>query len=54
MDTLAALYRQRNELAEWYGGIKYSSAGAWEEVKNGFIQSYHVLQKSFKQAAEKF
>ncbi|MGD8616464.1 MAG: hypothetical protein PVI91_12485 [Gammaproteobacteria bacterium] len=48
--SLRALRKQRNEVAQWYGGMKHSSAGAWESVKQGFIESYGVLGQSFRQA----
>jgi len=52
--TLNALRRQRNEAAEWYGGLKHSSAEAWEQVKAGFVQSYEVLKESFTKAGKEF
>lgn len=52
--TLAALRKQRNELAEWYGGLKYSSVAAWEHVKNGFLKSYESLAKIFGKAEGEF
>ena len=52
--TLDALHRQRNDLAEWYGGLKHGSAEAWEEVKSGFAESYRTLRDSFARAKEKF
>lgn len=52
--TLAALRRERNELAEWYGGLKHSSAESWEQVKAGFVKSYEVLKESFSKAAKAF
>lgn len=52
--TLKSLRKQRNKLSEWYGGIRHSSSGAWEEVKDGFIKSYHTLEKSFSKASEEF
>ena len=48
--TSASLRKQRNELAEWYGGLKYSSAEAWGQVKNGFLKSYEALSKAFGKA----
>ena len=48
--TLNALRRQRNEAAEWYGGLKHSSAESWEQVKAGFVKSYEVLKESFAKA----
>jgi hypothetical protein len=48
--TLDALRRERNEAAEWYGGLKHSSAESWEQVKTGFVKSYEVLKESFAKA----
>lgn len=48
--TLDALRRQRNELAEWYGGLKHGSAEAWDEVKAGFSKSYDALKGAFARA----
>lgn len=53
-EALDALHRQRNELSEWYGGLKHGSAEAWEEVKSGFTDSYRTLRDSFARAKEKF
>jgi hypothetical protein len=50
--TLDALRRERNELAEWYGGLKHGSSEAWEEVKSGFAKSYDALKKSFARAGK--
>ena len=52
--TLASLRKQRNELSEWYGGLKYSSAEAWGHVKIGFLNSYKALAKSFGKAESEF
>ena len=52
--TLASLRKQRNELSEWYGGLKYSSAEAWGHVKNGFLKSYEALSKAFGKAESEF
>ena len=41
-------------LAEWYGGLKHSSSNAWEDVKTGFLESYHQLQGAFDKAAQEF
>ncbi len=48
--TLSALRRERNEAAEWYGGLKHSSAESWEQVKAGFVKSYEALKDSFVKA----
>jgi hypothetical protein len=52
--TLAALRKERNEAAEWYGGLKHSSAEAWEQVKAGFVKSYEALKQSFAKARKEF
>ena len=52
--TLAALRKERNEAAEWYGGLKHSSAEAWEQVKAGFVKSYEALKQSFTKARKEF
>jgi hypothetical protein len=52
--TLNALRRERNDTAEWYGGLKHSSAESWEQVKAGFVKSYEVLKESFRKARKEF
>ena len=52
--TLDALRRDRNEAAEWLGGLKHSSAESWEQVKAGFVKSYEVLKESFAKARKQF
>jgi hypothetical protein len=52
--TLNALRRERNEAAEWYGGLKHSSAESWEQVKAGFAKSYEALKESFAKARKEF
>ncbi len=52
--TLKTLRKKRNNMAEWLGGVKHSSAGAWDEVKSGFVNSYQELKKSFDEAAKEF
>lgn len=52
--ALRALEKQRNELSEWYGGMRHSSENAWEEVKNGFVKSYEKMADSFEKAAKEF
>jgi hypothetical protein len=42
-ESLAALQRERTVAAERYGGPKHSSRNAWEDVKAGFLKSYHEL-----------
>jgi peptidoglycan hydrolase CwlO-like protein len=54
MTALTTLRKQRTEVAEWYGGLKYSSAKAWEDVKQGFLKSYQVLRDTFDKVQSDF
>ena len=53
-ETLRELRKQRTALAEWYGGLKHSSANAWGQVKKGFLESYNSLSEAFGKAQEEF
>lgn len=53
-DTMKELSRQRNEAAEWFGGLKHSSDKAWEDVKGGFLKSYESLQQGIRKAAQRY
>ena len=53
-ETLEILQKQRNDLAEWYGGMQHSSADAWDMVKKGFADSYDRLKQSLKAAGQEF
>jgi TolA-binding protein len=52
--TLRTLRQNRQNLAEWYGGMRHSSRDAWEEVKKGFVDSYVRLERAFTQANKEF
>lgn len=39
-DALRALKQERNDLAEWLGGIKHGSDEAWDDMVNGFTAAY--------------
>lgn len=52
--TLRKLREQRNEVAEWYGGLKHSSANAWEDMKKGFTNAYTVLADAWEKAEKEF
>lgn len=52
--SLVALQRQRRQVSEWYGGLRHSSAEAWEEVKQGFVESYRSLQENLRTAQDRF
>lgn len=49
-----ALRRQRNDLAEWYGGLQRSTVDAWGHVREGFLASYQRLRQAFVEAAREF
>ena len=53
-ESLTALQKQRTVAAEWYGGLKHSSRNAWEDVKTGFLKSYHELYDAFDKATKEF
>ena len=48
------LTQKRNQLAEWYGGMKHSSVAAWGIVSEGFVEAYGVMEKAFSDAAKEF
>lgn len=52
--ALAALRKQRNEVGEWYGGLKHGSSNAWEDVKKGFLKSYQGLRDTFDKVRSEF
>jgi hypothetical protein len=51
-NTLKALHKQRIRVAEWYGGLKNSTANSWERVKRGFVDSYELLLSSLEKAGQ--
>jgi len=53
-EALLQLRRQRNRVAEWYGGMEHGSAGAWDQVRHGFVTAYGALDRSFVKAAKEF
>ncbi len=52
--SIKTLQKQRNDLSEWYGGMKHSSTAAWEEIKKGFSKAYISVESSLEKAEEKF
>lgn len=52
--TMKALRKKRTETAEWYGGMKESSAAAWKDVKKGFSRSYEDLKNAFREAEHEY
>lgn len=51
---LKALRKQRNTVAEWYGGMKNSTADAWDQTKKGFSDAYQQLYKTWQESEEEF
>ena len=45
--ALSALRKQRNDTAQWLGGLRYSSKETWDEVKQGFNESLGQLKNTF-------
>lgn len=52
--TMAELRRRRTDAAEWYGGMRHGSAGAWVEVRDGFARSYRDLADALRRARTQF
>lgn len=52
--TLKSLRKQRDQVAERYYELKYSSGRAWEKIKKGFVDSYRAISDSFGRAAKEF
>lgn len=53
-NTLKLLQKKRNEVAEWYGGMKHSSDMAWDHIKKGFTESYQSLSDAYDKAMKEF
>jgi small-conductance mechanosensitive channel len=52
--SIKTLQKERNDLSEWYGGMKHSSNAAWEEIKKGFSDAYMTVADSLTKAQGKF
>ncbi|WP_152555218.1 sll1863 family stress response protein [Desulfonatronum thiodismutans] len=52
--AMRELRRQRVELAEKYGALKSSSAGAWEQMREGFLDAFSVLNEAWEKSIEEF
>lgn len=53
-DNLKALRKQRNQVAEWYGSLKTSTASAWMHMKKGFSDAYKALGDSWEKSVNEF
>ena len=49
-DSLQALREQRTNVAEWYGGLKSSTADAWGSIKEGFSAAYQTLSEDWQKS----
>lgn len=52
--SLQALRQQRTRVAEWYGGMKSSSASAWGHIKEGFSSAYRALHGAWQKSEQEF
>jgi len=53
-ENLRALRKQRNQVAEWYGSMKTSSADAWDHMKKGFSDAYKAVEAAWEKAEKEF
>ena len=53
-ENLRALRKQRNQVAEWYGSMKTSSADAWDHMKKGFSDAYQALENAWEKSEQEF
>ena len=53
-EAMRELRRQRVELAEKYGALKSSSAGAWEQMREGFLDAFSVLNEAWEKSIQEF
>jgi len=52
--NLRDLRKQRNQVAEWYGSMKTSSADAWDHMKKGFSDAYKALEDAWEKSEKEF
>ena len=52
--SLKTLREKRNKLSEWYGALQYSSAKAWNHLKDGFVKGYESVANAFDKAEDEF
>ncbi len=53
-EALKELRRERNRVAEWYGGLKYSSGKSWGHMKKGFSDSWDALRSAWDKAEKEW
>jgi len=49
-NSLKALRKQQNKVAEWYGNMKSSSAKTWDHMKKGFSDAYSDLNDTWAES----
>ncbi|MBA6346715.1 hypothetical protein [Colwellia sp. BRX8-9] len=49
-DSLKALRKQRNQVAQWYGSLKSSTDKAWKHMKKGFLDAYKALNDAWEKS----
>ncbi len=52
--TMKKLRKERVQLAEWYGGMKHSTANAWDDMKNGFSEALDSIADAWDKAEDEF
>lgn len=52
--SIDALQAQRQDLAEWMGGLMHSSAQAWQHVQTGFVGAYRAFAEQLDKAEKEF
>jgi len=53
-DSLKALRKQRNQLAEWYGRLKSNTENASVHMKKGFSDAYEDLIDAWEKSENEF
>tara|TARA_R110000851_G_scaffold129525_3_gene262413 strand:- start:54101 stop:54556 length:456 start_codon:yes stop_codon:yes gene_type:complete len=49
-ENLKTVRKQRNQVAQWYGSMKTSSANSWDQMKKGFLDSYKALEDAWRKS----
>ncbi len=53
-DSLKALRKQRNQVAEWFGSMKNTTGNAWGHMKKGFSDAYKTLNNAWQKSENEF
>lgn len=52
--NLKAMRKQRNQVAQWYGSMKTSSADAWDHMTEGFSEAYSAFESAWEKSEHAF